>query len=47
MLDIIGAIVGLLLSLIPVLIIAIRIKREDGGPIFLDKSVLEKMVTFF
>ena len=33
-LDIIGAIVGLLLSLIPVLIIAIRIKREDGGPIF-------------
>lgn len=33
-LDIIGSIVGLLLSIIPVLIIAIRIKKEDGGPIF-------------
>src|SRR5699024_5135317 len=30
----IGSIVGLLLSIIPVLIIAIRIKKEDGGPIF-------------
>lgn len=41
-LDIIGAIVGLLLSLIPVLIIAIRIKREDGGPIFFKQKRVGK-----
>lgn len=33
-LDIAGSIIGLLLSVIPVLIIAIRIKKEDGGPVF-------------